>query len=66
MRTVREFVFAVIAVMSLMLSSPVRSEESSNDVGVLLGDGKISLDFRYRYEFVDQDGFDHDANANTL
>lgn len=27
--------------------------------------GKIMGDFRYRYEFVDQDGFDKNANANT-
>ncbi|MGE0621298.1 MAG: alginate export family protein [Pseudomonadales bacterium] len=33
---------------------------------MLLDEGKISLDFRYRYEFVDQDGFDEEANANTL
>ncbi len=65
MRTVRESVFTGVVMVGLMLSSPVRSEES-NDVGVLLNDGKISLDFRYRYEFVDQDGFDRNANANTL
>ncbi len=27
---------------------------------------KLDLDFRYRYEFVDQDGFVKDANASTL
>jgi len=31
-----------------------------------VGDGKVSLDFRYRFENVDQDGFDKDATANTL
>ena len=29
-------------------------------------EGKASLDFRYRFEFVDQDGFDEDAEASTL
>jgi hypothetical protein len=29
-------------------------------------EGSIKLDFRYRYEHVDQDGFDKDANASTL
>ena len=29
-------------------------------------DGTLSLSFRYRYEFVDQDSFDKDAHANTL
>ncbi|MFV8819030.1 alginate export family protein [Haliea sp. E17] len=28
--------------------------------------GKASVDFRYRFEFVDQDGFDKDAEASTL
>ncbi|HHL32451.1 MAG TPA: hypothetical protein ENJ41_07675, partial [Oceanospirillales bacterium] len=28
--------------------------------------GDASLSFRYRYEFVDQDGFSKDANASTL
>ncbi len=29
-------------------------------------DGTIKLSFRYRYEFVDEDGFDEDAHASTL
>ncbi len=29
-------------------------------------DGKASLDFRYRYEAIDQDGFSDDAGASTL
>ncbi|MCB1678003.1 MAG: alginate export family protein [Halioglobus sp.] len=29
-------------------------------------EGKASVDFRYRYENVDQDGFDDDADASTL
>jgi hypothetical protein len=33
--------------------------------GALMG-GKVSLDFRYRFENVDQDGFDRDAYASTL
>jgi hypothetical protein len=33
--------------------------------GALMG-GKVSLDLRYRFEEVDQDGFDRDAYASTL
>jgi hypothetical protein len=33
--------------------------------GALLG-GKVKLDFRYRFENVDQEGFDDDAYASTL
>ncbi len=32
----------------------------------MLSKGKTSLNFRYRYEFVDQDGFSEDANASTV
>jgi len=39
---------------------PEKSETESNS------DGKLSLDFRYRYELVDQDGFAKDAHASTL
>ena len=31
---------------------------------VVAGDANLNL--RYRYEFVDQDGFDENANASTL
>jgi hypothetical protein len=29
-------------------------------------EGKVSVDFRYRYEFVDQDGFELNAHASTF
>ncbi|MDA8962297.1 alginate export family protein [Congregibacter sp.] len=41
-----------------------------NNVGEQLGtfvsDGSIALDLRYRYEFVDEDGFDESAKASLL
>lgn len=40
--------------------------DGSDSLGVLLDEGKVTLDFRYRYEFVEDDGFDKDANASTL
>ncbi|MBK6738506.1 MAG: hypothetical protein IPG64_11650 [Haliea sp.] len=32
----------------------------------MLTKGVLSLDMRYRYEYVDEDGFDDEANASTL
>ena len=36
------------------------------DIATALTSGDVSLGFRYRYEFVDQDAFDDNANASTL
>ena len=47
-------------------ASPVLAEESSDDIRAIVEDGEVNLDFRYRYEFVDQDGFSEDADASTL
>ncbi|WP_279243670.1 alginate export family protein [Candidatus Litorirhabdus singularis] len=38
----------------------------ASDWSTLVSDGKASVDFRYRFEFVNQDGFDKDAEASTL
>ncbi len=44
--------------------------EDTNDPATSLADavtkGKATLSFRYRFEFVDQDRFDKDAEASTL
>jgi hypothetical protein len=56
-------IFAMFAVLSVA-SSMAAAEESELDS--LISDGTVTLDFRYRYEFVDQDGFDRNANASTL
>ncbi len=32
----------------------------------MVSNGKVNFDFRYRYEFVDQEGFDEDTGASTL
>jgi hypothetical protein len=39
---------------------------SADSFSEALSEGDTSLSFRYRYELVDQDGFDRDANASTL
>lgn len=39
---------------------------SKSDFTKALTEGKPILDVRYRYEYVDQDGLAHDANAHTV
>ena len=39
---------------------------SYDDFVKAVKEGKSTLNFRYRYEFVDQDGIDEEANASTL
>ncbi len=45
-------------------AQPAIASESALDTFV--SEGKTNVDFRYRYEGVDQDGIDNSANANTL
>ena len=55
--------------LSLMISlpsHPARAADPEQSKSGLISDGKLRLDFRYRYEFVDQDGFAKDAYASTL
>jgi Alginate export len=37
-----------------------------SEVAEMLTQGVLSLDMRYRYEYVDEDNFDDEANASTL
>jgi len=41
---------------------------AADDAGLAeaIAGGEAGVDLRYRYEFVDQDGFDENANASTL
>lgn len=39
---------------------------SKSEFEKALMEGKVLFESRYRYEYVDQDGFAHDANANTV
>jgi hypothetical protein len=45
------------------LTLPVSAADSLIDA---FANGETNLSFRYRYEWVDQDGFNRDANASTL
>lgn len=53
------------AIVSLALPAFSHAEENDSFADAVTG-GKFYLDARYRYEFVDQDGIDNNANASTL
>ena len=53
---------ATLGMQPLMFSHA----DSIDSVAEMLAEGDTSLSFRYRYEFVDQDGVAKDANASTL
>ena len=58
-----------VAVLSLTLCASAWAQDngaSAADIGSAITSGKVSLNLRYRYEFVDQDSFDDNANASTL
>lgn len=60
------------AIVSLLLGGPAWSqadgETESRDggIGSAIASGKAGVTLRYRYEFVDQESFDDNANASTL
>ena len=61
----------LLAMLSLVATNVLAQDsESAKDenlsIAEALTSGKAHLQFRYRYEFVDQDGFAEDANASTL
>ena len=56
---------AIFAMAFFMSAVPVLAADGDS-LDVLLDEGKVKLDFRYRYELVDADLFDEDANAHTL
>jgi len=64
-------VAVLLAMLSLVATNVLAQDsESSKDenlsIAEALTSGKAHLDFRYRYEFVDQAGITENANASTL
>ncbi|GAC24405.1 hypothetical protein GMES_2109 [Paraglaciecola mesophila KMM 241] len=54
-------------ILGVMVSLPVYADSVTLDaVQKAVTEGKTSLSMRYRYEGVDQDGIEKDANASTL
>ncbi len=60
--------FAILpaAVGLSMLAIPAHADSVLEDLGHALTAGKLSTDLRYRFEHVDQDGVDNNANASTV
>ncbi len=60
--------FSLIALTftTSLLSPPAHAADQEQSKPGLISESKLSLNFRYRYEFVDQDGFTKDAYASTL
>lgn len=60
----RTILASLVALMST--SALVSARAQADDLAKALTEGDVSLDVRYRYEAVDQDGFSQDASASTL
>ena len=59
---------SVSGLVVYLFSASVIAEEAAAPISVsdAITGGETALSFRYRYEFVDQESFDEDANASTL
>jgi hypothetical protein len=66
MRTNKLLAITLVAFFMSVMSLPAAAAESSDDFDALMTEGKVKLDFRYRYEFVDQENISEEANAHTL
>ena len=58
---------SLIGILVILAATSIAAEEveTDNDFATALTSGDFSIGLRARYEFVDQDGFDEDANATT-
>ena len=56
------------ALAAVLIGAPALAEETaaSTSLADAIANGSASLALRYRYELVDQDNFNDDANASTL
>jgi len=60
-------VAVLILAGSTLVPLPALSEENNaQTLAGAISSGKANVGFRYRYEFVDQDGFTENANASTV
>lgn len=59
------FYGAICSILLAGLSSGTAQAESSlaDSLAGMVSDGKLNFDFRYRYEMVDQAGFDDTSKA---
>jgi len=56
---------AVLAGLAVTMAGHAAAAEETS-VAETITAGEAAVELRYRYEFVDQDGFDENANASTL
>ncbi|WP_250656663.1 alginate export family protein [Alkalimarinus coralli] len=61
----KQFTLSALAIAIASTSTAFAAEQAATFEEAMTG-GDASLSFRYRYEFVDQDGFNKDANSSTL
>jgi len=57
---------ASTGLLAIFLMSPALAEGVGEELANAFESGSFDLNFRYRYEFVDQDSVMRDANASTL
>jgi len=60
-------VAALILAGSALMPLPVHSQgDNAQALADAISSGAVNVGFRYRYEFVDQEGFTENANASTV
>jgi len=60
-------VASLATLVAIMVAVPVVAQEADEQtLAQAISAGKATIGFRYRYEFVDQDGFAENANASTV
>lgn len=60
------YLVGVVVCLIAVLAPDIRDGRGAEDWRNLYLDAKPILDVRYRFEFVEQDGFSKDAKANTI
>ena len=63
--TIRRSILAA-ALLGTSISPAFAEEKTADDFTSMFTEGKASLNFRYRYEYVDEDNFSRNAKASTL
>ena len=67
MKKIRIAAAVSAGVIAYIFGGVAQADEAwTGDLNKMITEGKVNFDFRYRYEFVDQDGIDKDAGASTL
>ncbi len=63
----KTLIASLVALVSSTLAETGQASETWGDaLSNAVKQGKASLDFRYRFEYVDEDGFDDEAEASTI